>query len=80
MKVFIKEISYHLNDIKNIENNEEKINRAKIVTEILIQQACLFLFKIQKCFGYYYSKVLPYKYFNDEKEEFTILFTKLSGI
>ena len=76
MKVFIKEISYHLNDIKNIENNEEKINRAKIVTEILIQQACLFLFKIQKCFGYYYSKVLPYKYFNDEKEEFTILFTK----
>ena len=76
MKVFIKEISYHLNDIKNIENNEEKINRAKIVTEVLIQQCCLFLFKIQKCFGYYYSKVLPYKYFNDEKEEFTILFTK----
>ena len=42
MKVFIKEISYHLNDIKNIENNEEKINRAKVATKILIQQLCLF--------------------------------------
>ena len=76
MKVFIKEISYHLNDIKNIENNEEKINRAKVVIEILIQQLCLFLCKLQKCFGYYYSKVLPYKYFNDDKEEFTIFFRK----
>ena len=75
IEVFTKEIEYHLNDIKQISNNNEKYERAKLVSEAITQQLVFFLFKLQKCFYYMYSNVLPFKYFEKEKEEFTIMFS-----
>jgi hypothetical protein len=75
IQVFIKEIEYHLKDIKQISDNKEKLERAKLVSEAITQQLVFFLFKLQKCFGYMYSNILPFKYFEQEKEEFTIMFS-----
>ena len=75
IQVFTKEIEYHLKDIKQISDNKEKLERSKLVCEAITQQLVFFLFKLQKCFGYMYSNILPFKYFEQEKEEFTIMFS-----
>ncbi|MCQ2816017.1 MAG: VPS9 domain-containing protein [archaeon] len=73
--VFCKEIKFHLDEVKEYQNEEEKIERAQLVAEAITQQLVFFLFKLQKCFGLMYSSALSYKYFENEKEEFTNMFT-----
>ena len=75
IQVFIKEIEYHLNDIKQIKDTNEKNNKTKIVFEAIQQQLIFFLFKLQKCFAYMYSSVFSYNFFIEEKNELTIMFS-----
>ena len=75
IQVFIKEIVYHLNDVQQIKDINEKINKTKIIFEAIQQQLIFFLFKIQKCFAYMYSNVIPYNFFNEEKNDLTIIFS-----
>ena len=75
MKIFCKEIQFHINEILEFVDQKEKVERAQIVAEAITQQLVFFMFKLQKCFGLMYSKVLAYKYFEQEKEEFTTMFT-----
>ena len=77
VEIFSREIQLYTDEIEEIKNLEEKIQRAKIVSEAICQQLVLYLFKLQKCFGYMYSSIFDFKYFEDEKEEFTIMFTSM---
>ena len=77
VEIFSKEIQLYTEEIEEIKNLEEKIKRAKIVSEAICQQLVFFLFKLQKCFGYMYSPVFNFKYYQEEKEEFTKLFSSL---
>jgi hypothetical protein len=54
---------------------KEKLERAQTVSEAICQQLVFYLFKLQKCFGYMYSPVFSFKYFEQEKEEFTKMFS-----
>ena len=75
VEIFSREIQLYTDEIEEVKNLEEKINRAQEVTEAICQQLVFYLFKLQKCFGYMYSSIFNFKYFEKEKEEFTILFT-----
>ena len=75
VEIFSREIQLYTDEIEEIKNFEEKLQRAKIVTEAICQQLVFYLFKLQKCFGYMYSSIFDFKYFEEEKEEFTILFS-----
>ena len=75
MGIFCKEIQFHINEILEFVDQKEKVERAQIVAEAITQQLVFFMFKLQKCFGLMYSKVLAFKYFEQEKEEFTTMFT-----
>ena len=75
VEIFSREIQLYTDEIEEIKNLEEKIQRAKTVSEAICQQLVFYLFKLQKCFGYMYSSLFDFKYFEKEKEEFTILFT-----
>ena len=75
VEIFSREIQLYTDEIEEIKNLEEKIQRAKTVSEAICQQLVFYLFKLQKCFGYMYSSIFDFKYFEKEKEEFTILFT-----
>ena len=77
VEIFSREIQLYTDEIEEIKNLEEKIQRAKIVSEAICQQLVLYLFKLQKCFGYMYSSIFDFKYFEEEKEEFTIMFTSM---
>lgn len=73
--IFCNEIQFHINEICEFVDQKEKVERAQLVAEAITQQLVFFIFKLQKCFGLMYSKVLAYKYFEQEKEEFTTMFT-----
>ena len=75
VEIFSREIQLYTDEIEEMKNLEEKIQRAKTVSEAICQQLVFYLFKLQKCFGYMYSSIFNFKYFENEKEEFTILFT-----
>ena len=75
VEIFSREIQLYTDEIEEIKNLEEKIERARIVSEAICQQLVFYLFKLQKCFGYMYSSIFDFKYFQDEKEEFTIMFS-----
>ena len=75
VEIFSREIQLYTDEIEEIKNLEEKIERAKRVSEAICQQLVFYLFKLQKCFGYMYSSIFDFKYFQDEKEEFTIMFS-----
>lgn len=75
IEIFSQEIQSYTDEIEENKNLEEKIKRAKTVSEAICQQLVFYLFKLQKCFGYMYSSIFDFKYFQDEKEEFTILFS-----
>ena len=77
VEIFSREIQLYTDEIEEIKNLEEKINRAQEVTEAICQQLVFYLFKIQKCFGYMYSPVFSFKYYQQEKEEFTKMFSSL---
>ena len=75
VEIFSREIQLYTDEIEEIKNMKEKLDRAKVVTEAICQQLVFYLFKLQKCFGYMYSSVFSFKYFEQEKEEFTIMFS-----
>jgi hypothetical protein len=75
VEIFSREIQLYTDEIEEMKNIEEKISRAKIVSEAICQQLVLYLFKLQKCFGYMYSSIFNFSYFENEKEEFTIMFS-----
>ena len=75
VEIFSREIQLYTDEIEEIKNIKDKLERAKIVTEAICQQLVFYLFKLQKCFGYMYSSVFSFNYFEKEKEEFTIMFT-----
>ena len=75
VEIFSREIQLYTDEIEEIKNMNEKLERAKIVSEAICQQLVFYLFKLQKCFGYMYSSVFSFKYFEQEKEEFTKMFT-----
>ena len=75
VEIFSREIQLYTDEIEEIKNMNEKLERAKTVSEAICQQLVFYLFKLQKCFGYMYSSVFSFKYFEQEKEEFTIMFT-----
>ena len=75
VEIFSREIQLYTDEIEEIKNINEKLERAKIVSEAICQQLVFYLFKLQKCFGYMYSSVFSFKYFEQEKEEFTKMFT-----
>ena len=73
--IFCREIKLYTEEIEEIKFIKEKKERAKEVSAALTQQLVFYLFKIQKCFVYLYSDVFSKKYFKQEKEEFTNMFT-----
>ena len=75
VEIFSREIQLYTDEIEEIKDIKEKLERAKVVSEAICQQLVFYLFKLQKCFGYMYSSVFSFKYFEDEKEEFTTMFT-----
>ena len=75
VEIFSREIQLYTDEIEEIKNMKEKLERAKTVSEALCQQLVFYLFKLQKCFGYMYSSVFSFKYFEQEKEEFTKMFS-----
>ena len=75
VEIFSREIQLFTDEIEEIKNMKEKLDRAKEVSEAICQQLVFYLFKLQKCFGYMYSSVFSFKYFEQEKEEFTIMFS-----
>ena len=78
VKIFCREINFHITQLKAIENNDtndDKHQQAQLVCEAIIDQLTSFIVKIQKCFGYMYSKVLAYKFYKQEKDVFITLFT-----
>ena len=75
VEIFSREIQLYTDEIEEIKNMKEKLERARTVSEAICQQLVFYLFKLQKCFGYMYSSVFSFKYFEQEKEEFTIMFT-----
>ncbi len=75
VEIFSREIQLYTDEIEEIKNMNEKKERAKIVSEAICQQLVFYLFKLQKCFGYMYSPVFSFKYFEQEKEEFTTMFS-----
>ena len=75
VEIFSREIQLYTDEIEEIKNMKEKLDRAKVVSEAICQQLVFYLFKLQKCFGYMYSSVFSFKYFEQEKEEFTIMFS-----
>ena len=74
IEVFTKEIEYHLNDIKQISNNNEKYERAKLVSEAITQQLVFFLFKLQKCFYYMYCNFSLLNILNKKKKNLLLCF------
>ena len=68
VEIFSREIQLYTDEIEEIKNLEEKIQRAKTVSEAICQQLVFYLFKLQKCFGYMYSSIFDFKYFEKEKE------------
>ena len=77
VEIFGKEIQAYTDEIEDIKKLDEKHERAKTVCEAICQQLVFYLFKLQKCFGYMYSSIFNFKYFENEKEEFTIMFSSL---
>jgi hypothetical protein len=77
VEIFSREIQLYTDEIEEIKNIDDKLDRAKTVTEAICQQLVFYLFKLQKCFGYMYSSIFNFKYFQDEKEEFTIMFSSV---
>lgn len=75
VEIFSREIQLYTEEIEEIKKMNEKLERAKIVSEAICQQLVFYLFKLQKSFGYMYSSVFSFKYFEQEKEEFTKMFT-----
>ena len=75
VEIFSREIQLYTDEIEEIKNIKDKLDRAKIVSEAICQQLVFYLFKLQKCFGYMYSSVFSFKYFEQEKEEFTTMFS-----
>ena len=75
VEIFSREIQLYTDEIEEIKNINDKLDRAKTVTEAICQQLVFYLFKLQKCFGYMYSPVFNFKYFEQEKEEFTNMFS-----
>ena len=75
VEIFSREIQLYTDEIEEIKNSNEKLERAKEVSAAICQQLVFYLFKLQKCFGYMYSSVFSFKYFEDEKEEFTTMFS-----
>ena len=75
IEIFSREIQLYTDEIEEIKNTKEKLERANIVGEAICQQLVFYLFKLQKCFGYMYSTVFSFKYFEKEKEEFTKMFS-----
>ena len=75
VEIFSREIQLYTDEIEEIKNIKDKLERAKIVSEAICQQLVFYLFKLQKCFGYMYSSVFSFKYFEQEKEEFTTMFS-----
>ena len=75
VEIFCREIQLYTEEIEEIKFMEEKKERAKEVSAAITQQLVFYLFKIQKCFCYMYSDVFSKKYFKQEKEEFTNMFT-----
>ena len=74
-KIFCREINFHITQLKSIEDNDEKQQQSQLVCEAIIDQLTSFIVKLQKCFGYMYSKVLAYKFYKQEKDVFITLFT-----
>lgn len=73
---FTEEYNNHFKEINDYPlNANEKNERAQLVADALTQQLVKFIFKLQKCFGVLYSKVLTQKYFEEEKEEFITMIT-----
>lgn len=77
LKIFCQELQFHINHIKTMEDNDERKEHSKLLSEAISEQLVLYIFKLQKCFGYMYSKALAYKYFKKEKEDFITLFTSM---
>jgi hypothetical protein len=75
VEIFGKEIQSYTDEIEDIKKSDEKQQRAKTVCAAICQQLVFYLFKLQKCFGYMYSSIFNFKYFENEKEEFTIMFS-----
>ena len=75
VEIFSREIQLYTDEIEEIKNIDDKLDRAKTVSEAICQQLVFYLFKLQKCFGYMYSPVFNFKYFEQEKEEFTNMFS-----
>ena len=75
LNIFCREIKFHINQIKLIEDINERKDHSKLVSEAITEQLVLFIFKLQKCFGYMYSSALAYKFYKKEKEDFITLFT-----
>ena len=75
VEIFSREIQLYTDEIEEIKNMKEKLERAQTVSEAICQQLVFYLFKLQKCFGYMYSSVFSFKYFEQEKEEFTKMFS-----
>ena len=75
VEIFSREIQLYTDEIEEIKNIKDKLERTKIVSEAICQQLVFYLFKLQKCFGYMYSSVFSFKYFEQEKEEFTTMFS-----
>ncbi len=75
VEIFSREIQLYTDEIEENKNMKEKLERAKVVSEAICQQLVFYLFKLQKCFGYMYASVFSFKYFEQEKEEFTIMFS-----
>ena len=75
VEIFGKEIQSYTDEIEDIKKLDEKQQRAKTVCAAICQQLVFYLFKLQKCFGYMYSSIFNFKYFENEKEEFTIMFS-----
>ena len=75
VEIFSREIQLYTDEIEEIKNIDDKLDRAKTVSEAICQQLVFYLFKLQKCFGYMYSPVFSFKYFEQEKEEFTVMFS-----
>lgn len=75
VEIFSREIQLYTDEIEEIKNMKEKLERANVVSEAICQQLVFYLFKLQKCFGYMYSSVFSFKYFEQEKEEFTNMFS-----
>ena len=75
LNIFCREIKFHIEQIKLIKDINERKDHSKLVSEAITEQLVLFIFKLQKCFGYMYSSALAYKFYKKEKEDFITLFT-----